>query len=539
MLTLPLEPTDDRADPIFKDEEGCKKWLSQLQLTNLQQVHGLLLIEINELNRYAMRGLERLETLELLRDTVGYVQDEYTRKLVAKPLPLKDHELNILFGAVQLWQAMALGYQRCLQSLMAGDKPMEKHRALLCQRSLLYGGLAIFENQRTGYEFDGKFWRQLHGLYAYAEDQGLLSEKVVDPLTKVQSTCHDTYFQTLLTSYARPAELSRAQPHLLESWLPQWLSMLTVERSYTASKGDAPPLAFDLNDTQHGLQPVRMVKPGEGMRYVAMVPLSKYMRVKTILLQQGKTPEQTELGDLGSSRECIELLAYLHRCWCEDSDLRFAAHNQSDKHAQLCFDPRIIYAQLTGKSYKQPGKSAENSSEARKQIETFGRVLQESPDRKAEGADAPLEIWHIDNENIQGAQFTRVGQGGGQLSRNQLLGVRRGEPEVFMLAVTTWMKVLRTGQLRIGAHYLPGNVEGISLQATGADKNVLDRSVPSFMLHSVPSLKIPSSLIIVHGWFMPGRIVEVLRQNGEKQQVRMDFSVEHGIDYERVSFTQV
>ncbi len=86
MLTLPLEPTDDRADPIFKDAAGCAKWLGQLQLTNLQLAHSLLYTQLGELNRYPMRGLERLNTLELLRETVGYVQDDYAKKLIAKPL---------------------------------------------------------------------------------------------------------------------------------------------------------------------------------------------------------------------------------------------------------------------------------------------------------------------------------------------------------------------------------------------------------------------------------------------------------------------
>ena len=182
MLTLPLEPTDDRANPLFKDAAGCAQWLSQLQLTNLQLAHSLLLTQINELNRYPMRGLERLNTLELLRETVGYVQDDYAKKLVAKPLPLNESESMVFVAIVQLWQAMVLGYRRCLQACIAGDKPLAKHDALLCQRCLLYSGLEIFEHLRTGYEFEPRLWRQLNELYAFAEQQNLQSTEVPDPL---------------------------------------------------------------------------------------------------------------------------------------------------------------------------------------------------------------------------------------------------------------------------------------------------------------------------------------------------------------------
>jgi len=46
-------------------------------------------------------------------------------------------------------------------------------------------------------------------------------------------------------------------------------------------------------------------------------------------------------------------------------------------------------------------------------------------------------------------------------------------------------------------------------------------------------------MIIPRDWFQPGRVVEVLHQNAEKQNVKMGFSVEHGIDFERISFTPV
>jgi hypothetical protein len=44
-------------------------------------------------------------------------------------------------------------------------------------------------------------------------------------------------------------------------------------------------------------------------------------------------------------------------------------------------------------------------------------------------------------------------------------------------------------------------------------------------------------MIIPRDWFQPGRVVQVLWQNGETQNLKMGFSVEHGIDYERVSYT--
>lgn len=540
MLTLPLEPTDDRADPIFKDAASCTQWLAQLQLTNLQLAHSQLLTQINELNRFPMRGLERLNTLERLRETVGYVQDDYAKKLISKPLPLNESELMVFVAIVQLWQALVLGYQRCLQAYIAGDKQLAKHGALLCQRCLLYSGLEIFEHLRTGYEFNAKLWHQLHDLYAFAEEQQLHKTEVADPLSTIQprSSCHGVYVKTLLACYARPAELTRTQLQLLDRWLTLWSNTVTVERSCTVSKGDAQPLAVDLANTL-GLQPAKLVKHSDSMRYLAMVPLSKLLRVKTILLQQGQTPRQANLCEHCSGNDCIEFLTFLHQSWCEDHNTRFGERRPVALHAQLCYRMEGVYAHLTGKPFKQPGRDVGIDSVARRQIETFGRVLQDAHEKELLEMGFPLETWQFENESILGARLTRSDTFGGRLSYNQVVALRPSDAETFMLGATAWANVTRTGQLQIGVRYLPGSVEAVNIRSTGVNLNISDKYVPAFLLQAVHALKIPASLIIPRDWFQPDRVVEVLQQNGEKLNAKMGFSVERGLDYERVSFTLV
>jgi len=550
MLTLPLDPTDDRANPAFKDAAGCAQWLGQLQLTNLQLAHSLLLTQINELNRYPMHGLERLNTLELLRETVGHVQDDYAKKLIAKPLPLNDGELMVFVAIVQLWQALVLGYQRCLQAYMAGDKQLDKYGALLCQRCLLYSGLEIFEHLRTGYEFNVELWHQLHELYAFAESQGLQQVEVDDPLSTIESrsSCCSVYVKILLACHARPSELTRAQLQLLNHWLTLWGNTVTIERSYTVSKGDAQPLAVDLNST-YGLHPVkasssisnvsRDATHSESMRYLAMVPLSKLLRVKTILLQQGQSPQQVGFGNHSNSNDCIELLSLLHQCWCEDHNTRFGERRPVAQDALLCYKMEGIYAHLSGKTFKQPGRNDVLDSGARRQIETFGRVLRDEHNKEPFERGFPLETWHFENESILGARLTREGTVGGRLSYYQLVALRPGDAETFMLGATAWTNVTGDGQLQIGVRYLPGTAEPVNIRATGVNLTVSDKYVPAFLLQAVPALKIPASLVIPRDWFQAGRVVEVLHQNSEKLNAKMGFSVERGFDFERVSFTLV
>ncbi|OGT01093.1 MAG: hypothetical protein A3F73_12110 [Gallionellales bacterium RIFCSPLOWO2_12_FULL_59_22] len=538
MLTLPLEPTDDRANPLFKDAAGCAKWLGQLQLTNLQLAHSMLFAQISEFNRYPVRGMERLNTMEQLRETVGYVQDDYAKKLIAKPLPLNESELMVFVAIVQLWQAMVLGYQRCLQGYMSGDKQLAKHGAFLCQRCLLYSGLEIFEHLRTGYEFDGKLWHQLHELYAFAEEQNFQTDEVSDPLNQKypRSSCRSVYVKTQLASYARPAELTRSQLQLLDNWLTQWSNTVTIESIYTVSKGEAPPLSTDLAGT-YGLQPVGRVAHSDTMRYLATMPLSKLLRVKTILLQQGQTPRQLNLCEHCNSSDCIEFLTFLHQCWCEDRSTRFGERRPVAQHAQLCYKPEGIYAHLSGKPFRQPGRDTAPGNTARKSAEAFGQVLQDAHNKELLEMGYPLETWQFQNESISGARLVREDTFGGRLSYNQLVALHASDAETFMLGATAWTNVTRSGKLQIGVRYLPGSAEAVSMRATGVNMTVSEKYVPAFLLPVVAAINTPASLIIPRDWFQTDRVVEILHQNGEKEFVKLGFSVERGIDYERVSFT--
>ena len=539
MLTLPLEPTDDRAKPIFKDAASCTKWLSQLQLTHIQQAHSLLLTQLDESNRFPMSGLERLNTLELLRETIGFVQDDYAKKLIAKPLPLNDSELMVFLSIVQLWQALVLGYQRCLQAYMGGDKQLAKHGALLCQRCLLYSGLAIFEYLRAGYEFNAKLWHQLHALYAFAEEQGLQQAEVADKLSVMQpkSSCHSIYVKTLLACYAHPAELTRSQLQLLDHWLAMWSNTIAIERSFTVSAGDAQPLAVDLTGTL-GLQVAKRVTHSNNMRYLAMVPLSKLLRVKTILLQQGKSPRSLELGDRNSN-DCIEFLTFLHRYWCEDQNMRISERKPVAHQAKLCYKLEGIYAYISGRPFGQADGGAGMTSAARQQIETYGHVLQKAPDVEFREMGFPLETWNLENESILGARLSREDSIGGRLNCNQLIALRPSDANFFILGVISWASVALTGKLHIGVRYQPGAPEAVSIKKLGTNLPVAQKYVPAFLLPAIAAINTPPSLVIPRDWFESGHLVEMVVAGKDKQTIKMGFSVERGVDYERISFTPV
>jgi hypothetical protein len=294
----------------------------------------------------------------------------------------------------------------------------------------------------------------------------------------------------------------------------------------------------DLSSTR-GLQPVKQVAHSSSMRYLAMVPLSKLLRVKTILLQQGQTPRQANLCDHSSSHDCIEFLSLLHQCWCDDLNIRHTERRPVAKQTQLCYKPESIYAHLSGKPFKQPARDIARDSASLHRAEAFDKALQDAQNKELLEMGYPLETWQLDNESVMGARLTRQDTFGGRLNYNQLVGLRPSDADIFILGVTAWANVSRAGQLQIGVRYLPGVAKAVSIRATGVNLSVSDRYLPAFLLQAVAALNSPASLIIPRDYFQAGRVIAILHQSGEAENVKMVLSVGRGVDYERVSFAPV
>lgn len=530
MLTLPLEPTDDRAHPAFSDEESCTLWLDQLQLTNLQLAHSKLLNEISELNRYPMRGLDRLKTLDVLGEMVDHVQHDFSKKLIGKPLPLNENEFGIFQKIVQLWQAMITGYQRGLQSYISGEKRLQDSGALLCQRCLHYCGMEIFAYLHNGYEFSEQLWHQLHQLYAYAEQQNFHQIAINDTQGR-HVTCASSYIRMLLACHANPAQLTRWQLQQMDRWLATWSSNLTISSSYSHSKNDAPPLGIDLSG-KRGLQSVGNLPDVDSLRYLAMVPLSKLIRIKLILLQQGQTPIQAGLGDQLDSHDCIELLSLLHQYWCEKLKSRSSRRRHTTLDAQLCHDTDGIFAHLAAGA-----TSSHHGIDhlAAKQIATLGQALSIRQEQAEVGY--PLENWQMKNESILGAQLIRSDETGGRIACKQLIALRPCNSDYFMMGTIAWVSVTNEKGLEIGVKYFPARPMAIRIRSYGI--NPVHQEACAFLLPSIPSLNIPASLVLPLDWFRAKILIELQQPGMETKTVRLNLSIERGLNFERVSFTEI
>lgn len=533
---LPLEPTDDLAHPAFRDASSCTGWLSQFQLTNLTLAHGTLRTQLDEFNRLPLRGKERLQTLEVLRETVSTVQGDFAKKLASKKLPLTDDEFTTLVALRSLWQSMLNGYLRCQQAREHGDSSLAAEAALLSHRCLLYSSLQIGDFLRAGYEPDGEAWQDFHTLYAHAEEQELQQIAVADKFNRSghATSCRTLYVKTLLLHRARLLGLSRSQWHIVDRWLDIWGDTLSIDSRCSMSRDDAPPLAVDLAGMR-GLVPIQHATSADSMRFLAMVPLSKLIRVKTILLQQGQSPQQNELGDELNSKDCIDLLKRLHACWCEHRTESLADEPRAAPAAQLCNGLESIYSHIARKPFKQALNLDIANKEAQRQIETFGRVLDQTDRHNLEELGFLVDEWLVEEDSLLHGHLLRKTNSNVRLGVNQIVCVHRPEAATYKVGITTLVSVTRSGQLYIGVRYLPGNPQAVIVRG-GSSGNLLSGAAAALVLPEMANLRIPSSMLIPRDWFHAGRPLEIAVRDNLRQNVTLGISVDKGVDFERVSF---
>ncbi len=521
MFTGKLPSAQAPAAGAFADAAACGQWLAQLQLSDIRAAHLALLREVTQLNHCALSPAERLKVLELLIPTVVHVQAEFAKRLVGRPLPLVDAEAQALKGLIGLWAQMVTGYRHVLEQA-AGGGELAAQRPLLTQRCLRFTGAQLIDYLRMRYEIPADLWPQLHAVYAYSEGQRFGESAVAEP-DGGTSSCRSVYVETLLVCHANPYELTPKQLEITQRWLRSWCANVAINMSPKQGDDNVPCLAVYLKG-QAGLQSLRQVTTSEATRYLDLSDISKIVRVKQVLLQQGQSPDQLGLGRDCEQPGCGQLLTQLHKVWCEGVPVRSFERRQSVSHAQVAFGLPAIWAFVAGKPFTQPGQKRRGGAPA------WGGA----PAAKAEAPAAKEETWGVKDESVVGMRIEREGAGE-RLVVGQLLALKLSSATWHLLGVVRWLVVGRTGALQAGLRTLPGAPKPVAVRPTGAGIPPTEPWVEAMFLPEVPSLKLPGSLILPKGLYQPHRVIE-LHQDEAARKVKLELLVERGADYERVSF---
>lgn len=522
------------ANPDFRDASTCAEWLQSLPLINVGPSHGRLLSQIEELNSCDIAPGERLKIMELLRDPVTFVQSEHAKKFTGKAVPLGKPEHEIFNNVIALWDALAHGYEHCLNALADGGwASAGSSAALACQRALWCHGQKFADHFKAYQDIASDDWRRLHRLYAFAEQRGFTDQSVSHPVFKgdAEITAAESYAHALLMHLANPHEQTPRQQVIIARWLERWARKVAVTEERPADTG-VPPLAADLEGSSGASrQPLQ----GDSVRYIELDDVGRSIRKRISLLRNGEPPEALGLGSDVPASMASGMLTMLYHQWCEDKTARTHARRPASKNARLSTGLSAIHYYITGEPFRQPGIKTELTQKERNEIATFGRVSTRHEETVAQSFT--LEQWVIADESLAGFRIERPEDGGsGRFLHHQLVAIRPSDARVFILGTFRWLAVSENYELRAGVRALPGVPQGVAIRPTGLNA-VSEKYVQALALPAVAALHSPPTLIIPAGWYKPRRVLEV--HSDQARQLLLTGVLERGADFERCTYEAV
>jgi hypothetical protein len=528
-FTLP--PVSRNQPPAFADAKGCREWLNHLPLANPTQAQSQLGTELDRLNHYALAAGERLRILELLRESVAFVQNECTKRFAARALPLASAEQVAFEANVSLWRGMCAGYQRCLEAALDGNADVLASIVQIVQRALWALIGEQLDAYRASYEVGAEFWRRLHGTFSAGEQLGAADQNVQDLLLDSRSTtAHAAYAYALLLHAASPFELSTRQLSLVQRWLARWSTKVNVS-TVAPEDPKLPPLIVDVGGDAPGSRPPHA---DGNLRWLDVDRFAHNLRKRLAALHGGAPPASLGLGEECGQPECEALVRHVYERCCKGHVVRSQPRHVGSGPGELVAGFEAIYYFIAGKVFEQPSGAEDFSRRQRDEIALFGQRAQRFEDEYVRERGFRIERWQVLDESRDGMRFTRpMSEAGARITLGQLLAVQPPGTQGLRLAVVRWRTVAE-GSLQIGVRLVAGAPEPASICATGLTSVVGPRCRPGFVLPAVDALGQPPSVIFPAAAFRPDRIVEI--QSSFVEQVKLVRMLERGHDYERAEY---
>jgi hypothetical protein len=518
----------------YSDARQCLALINALPLTKLNQVHESLAQMIGGMQASPPAPFDYLEVLEIARPPLDFVQEEMAGRYAQSALPPGGVEDETLRRVVTLWQAMARAYAQVAQ-LGGEDAQVQSRLALICHRCIHYSARAMREYFRARRELPKGLWIDLHGYYSTAEEWGIATIEVSDPLNQAygRQSCAQAYAAALLLDLGNPYSRSPRE----FGWLCRWSERFAALTGVTTldSGGTERSYVIDLLKDR-GPMPLQIAGPGEAMRHLTTTELAAEMHRVVGDIKRKTAPAELGLGDDCFEPGCSRLLVSLYRPWCLAASPRRFHRRPTGGSAQLCYGFEAIHYYVSGEEFKQPEHVRIYTRDEVNSIMTFRHQVDPAQHLHVRAAQIgyTLENWAVADESVGGFRLLRFGTGV-RLEHGQLLGLRPPDGERFLLCQASWLMYLASGALMVGVYVLPGAAQPIAARLSGIGANHSDRYMRAFLLPAMPALKQAPTLVLPKGWFQPGRVLEIYTDR--RIELRLLEALNHGTDFDRVSYS--
>lgn len=478
---------------------------------------------------------EYLSLLESVREPVGFLLDTLSARYAAKPLPAAEVEVAAFARTTALWRLMADSYARVAQ-FGSGVAEIQAQLALICQRCIQYSGQVIVEYYRARREAAPGLWLELHGYYDTADEWGLATERVPDPLGATGSTaCAQTYASVLLVGLANP--YSRTPREL--AWIIRWAQLMAPDTQVVRPDEESGGRGYGVDLMQDkGLLPVDHLAATHSARLFDTTALGETVKLLFARIKGGESPATIGLGDDCSAANASRLLLQLYRPWCLAAMPRRFERSRATGMLPVAYGLECIYFHIAGGDFTQPQHTRIYSRMDADKLWTFRNQIDPTQPLHLRAAELgyALDTWDIADQSLNGFRVVR-NAAGPRVEHGQLVAIKPPGTDQFLLARITWLIAQNNGQLEAGIQVLPGPAKGVGVRPTGLGVSANEQYARGFFVPPVAALKEPISVIIPNGWHHPERVIEVYTDR--PVLARLGELLSRGPNFDRCAFSLV
>ncbi|MDR1662043.1 MAG: hypothetical protein LBR95_06425 [Azoarcus sp.] len=475
-----------------------------------------------------------LEVLETARPLVDKTRAKLSGLDGGEPLPPDSQHNELLLKVITLWRGLSRSYA-LIAGLDAEAGTLRDQRALLAQRRVYYAGKIVSEYYRAHRALPSGLWREVHDSFISAENAGIHSIRVSDPLNavwKAQSAL-EAYISILLLDLANAFGRSGQEWTWISHWAERFAPYCTLDPNIAGRK----PTTYGLDlVSDHGLRPLGLLPKGSNPRYFDCNKLASQIQSVFAQFKQGVSPSSLGLGDDCGIEPSARLLLSLYRPWGLASAGRRFPRRGSSGEVELCANWLAIGFHIQGKLFEQPRHSAPphvtaEGGPAKNSKRDFNHQHLE-----ARRLGLVCERWELLDQSVGGFRLQQR-PNAERLAHHQLVGVRPRDGDYFLLAQVSWLMFREDGLLEAGVHVLPGLPQVITARQRAESDGLREPYFQAFILEN-DTLQIAPTLILPEGWYRANGILEALG-GGRERKLKMTQLLLKGPNFEQVGFEEI
>lgn len=491
-------PSSSRALPkeVETNPKKARGWIESLPLTKTFEAAKLVAQTIESLNYAKMSGDERAALVDIYRPVVDVLLDELEAIFAYSVLPLPARQREAFELARELCTQCAITYKILLLE-KSGKRLMfnaKKHLPGAAYWAMHYLQAQLLHSYKTYYPCPVGVWQELHSLFLFADEQGILAE-VVDAETKL--TMQDLYTDALMISLADPYRLMFKEIDKVQEALKQNRGLIDIRTSneglnlqrlfVVALDGDQPPKVLIQGMPPPAGQILRLIDP---TRLVDKLQ----QRIRAQNASGGNTAAKSR-----ATHDLTDLHQRLVRLW-GDPPKRQSRRNPADASIALCGGIKAIVYFTDLAANEDP----EADAKAIRDGDTIPLLkIPRDPMSQMMG----VEQWQVLNQSANGLRLYREAGGSVGVTVGETVGVRFVGGRHWNIGVVRWLTSLEGSALEFGVELISPAAMSITIEPTIGSGG---KAMPALMLQNTSSESESDTVLTLTDTFTDLREFEIL-----------------------------